>query len=318
MRQLQVVVPDENAHDVKEVLKKYSTDISSTETEKDDERHIEFTLTAESDQIDEITEKLKAIKDLHSGDLSIRVLQQESLIKKGSETKGGSSDLSQQEIYSKAQDFSGFDRADWGLVIISALVASFGVSMGNIIVVIGAMMFAPLLSPLVAASISMAVGDINLLRRSISTTLMSVILTLAGATAGAVIFSSNSELLVLFTDSTPLKILLAGLVGSAASFTSATGRQDQVAGVAVAIALVPPLAASGIHLSSLDFLPAMKAFLTAFVNMLGILVAGSLSFRYLGLKPSTYYKEIAAKRMWRWMPFATSLLMIAGYISWII
>lgn len=318
MRQLQVDVPEENAKEVKEVLEDYSSDISSTRSEKNDEKIIEFTLTVESDQIDSLTAELKNQKNLKVGDLSIRVLQQESLIKKGSETKGGSSDLSQQEIYSKAQDFSGFDRADWGLIILSALVASFGVSMNNVIVVIGAMMFAPLLSPLVAASISMAVGDIKVMRRSIFTALMSVILTVLGATAGAIIFSANSELLTLFTESTPLKVVLAGLVGSAASFTSATGRQDQVAGVAVAIALVPPLAASGIHLRNLDLILSMKAFLTAFVNMLGILVAGSLSFRFLGLRPSTYYKEVAARKMWRWMPFATSLLMIAGYISWII
>lgn len=318
MRQVQVVVPRNKKEKVSELLGDYSSDISSSEVEKDDKKETEFSVTVESDQIDKLTEELKGLKELDQGDLSIRILKQESLIEKGQETKGGSSDLSQQEIYSKAQDFSGFGRSDWALIIISAMVASLGISMDNIIVVIGAMMFAPLLSPLVSASISMTVGDSKLMRHSLQVAFSSVLLTVVGAFLGSALFSPESELIDLFTETSPVKVLLAGLVGSAASFTSATGREDQVAGVAVAIALVPPLASSGIHLESGRLIHAFNAFLTAFVNMLGILVAGSLSFKFLGLKPSTYYKELEAERMWKWIPLGIALLMITAYLSWLI
>jgi len=318
MRQVQVTVPRDNASKVSDILEDYSSDISSSKVEKNNRKNIEFSLTAESDQVDDLTDKLKGVKDLDPGELSIRILKQESLIEKGQETKGGSSDLSQQEIYSKAQEFSGFGRADWALILISAMVASFGISMNNTIVVIGAMMFAPLLSPLVAASISMTVGDAKLMRHSLLTSMASVCLTVIGAFIGAILFSAESELLVSFTDTSPVKVLLAGLVGSAASFTSATGRADQVAGVAVAIALVPPLAASGVYLQSGNVITAFKAFLTAFINMLGIMVAGSLSFKFLGLKPSTYYKELEAKRMWKWVPLGAGILLITACLSWLV
>lgn len=318
MRQVQVTVPESNEEKVSKLLEEYSSDISSSEVEKDHEKSIEFSLTAESDQIDEMTEELKQLKELSQGDLSIRILKQESLIEKGQETKGGSSDLSQQEIYSKAQDFSGFGRSDWALILISAMVASFGISMDNVIVVIGAMMFAPLLSPLVAASISMTVGDTKLMRHSLMVAFSSVLLTVVGSFLGAVMFSPESELINLFSTTSPVMVLLAGLVGSAASFTSATGREDQVAGVAVAIALVPPLASSGIHLESARLVSAFNAFLTAFVNVLGILVAGSISFKFLGLKPSTYYKELEARKMWKWVPLGVAVLAITAYLSWLI
>lgn len=75
MRQLQVTVPENFSEEVREVIKDYSSDVSSTEVEKDDFKQVEFTTTVESDDIDELTEELKVLDDLESGKLSIRVLE---------------------------------------------------------------------------------------------------------------------------------------------------------------------------------------------------------------------------------------------------
>lgn len=111
VRQLQVTVPEGATDDVKEVLEEYSSDISSSEVEKDDSKAVEFHVSVDSDDIDELSEELKEIKDLGSGELSIRVLEQESLIEKGQKTKGSASSLSHEEIYSKAQEAATFNRA---------------------------------------------------------------------------------------------------------------------------------------------------------------------------------------------------------------
>lgn len=318
MRQLQVTVPAANEDPVEKVLEDYSTDVSNAKVEKDDHNAVQFSLTVDSDQIDELTDQLKSMADLDVGDLSIRVLEQHSLIEKGRETEGGSGNLSQQEIYSKAQEFSGFDSADWGLVVVAGVVAALGIILDNIAVVIGAMMFAPLLSPLVAASISMTVGDRSLMKQSMQTALLAGSVTLLAAAAAAAGIGGDSSLLSLFTEARPLNVALAALVGSAASLASATGRQDQVAGVAVSIALVPPLAAAGIELAAMDFVSSTKGLLVAGINTLGIIVAGTVTFRSLGLKPETYYKEVEARRMWRYLPVGAGLLIISTYVVWLI
>lgn len=317
MRQLQVTVPKEYSDQVEEILQDFSSDISSNEVEKNEEEFIEFSLTTEEDKVDDVTEKLKSFDDLESGDLFIRVLDQESLIEKGQETRGGSTDLSQQEIYSQAQSFSGFSRAQWGLTLISGIVASIGVGMNNVIVVIGAMMFAPLLSPLVAASISLTVGDKKLMRKSLKTAVASAAVVLLASTIPGFFFGGG-ELLRLFTRFSFLNILLAFLVGSAASLTSATGRKDQVAGVAVAIALVPPLSAAGLSLAGLEFGNAISAAAIALANMLGILVAGSLTFKAFGLKPETYYKQLNAEKMEALIPLASLALILIALVSWLL
>lgn len=317
MRQLQVTVPGEDLETVKKILQKFSSDISSKEVEKNGEEFIEFSLTTEEDKVDDVTEQLKSVEELESGDLYIRVLDQESLIEKGQETRGGSTDLSQQEIYSQAQSFSGFSRAQWGLTLISGVVASLGVGMDNVIVVIGAMMFAPLLSPLVAASISLTVGDLKLMKKSLKTSVASAATVLLASTIPGFFFGSG-ELLRLFTQFSFLNVLLAFLVGSAASLTSATGRKDQVAGVAVTIALVPPLSAAGLSLASMDFRSALSAAVIALANMLGILVAGSLTFKAFGLKPETYYKQLNAKKMDALIPLAGLGLVLIALLSWLL
>lgn len=308
MRQLQVTVPEKFSDEAKEIVEEFSSDVSSKKVEKKDKDAVEFSVTVDEDKVDDVTEELKSIDDLENGELTIRVLDQESLIEKGQETRGGSTDLSQQEIYSQAQEFSGFSQAQWGLAVLSGAVASMGISMNNTIVVIGAMMFAPLLSPLVAASISITAGDRTLLEESLNTTVLSALVVVAASTVPA-LFMGEGELLTVFTSFSSTNIVLACLVGCAASLTAATDRSDQVAGVAVAIALVPPLAATGIAAASMNIQSAFSAGLIAFANMLGILVTGSLTFRLLGVSPETYYKEVQARRLRLLVPAAAFILL---------
>lgn len=318
MKQLQVIVPENRSEKVEKILEDYSSDISSSRVEKKKKHAMRFDLTVESGQIDKLTKELKGVKELEQGQLSIRVIDQDSLIEKGQETKGSSSDLSQQQIYSQAQEFSGFDHAEWGLSIVSGLVAAIGLSMGNLIVVIGAMMFAPLLSPLVAASTAMTVGDSDLMKHSLRTTGESVVLTVISAMAAGLVLESSAQILPMFTEPSVINVALAVLVGSAASLSSATGRSDQVVGVAVAIALVPPLAAAGLEIASGNIFNSSMALLIASINIVGVLIGGTITFRILGLEPETYYKEIEAKKMQKFLPITVGLMILAAFFIWLI
>lgn len=310
MRQIQVTVPEEFDGEVDKVLDEYSSDITSNEAEKQGTEVIEFTATVEAEDIDELTEKLKDT-DIESGDLSIRILEQESLIEKGQKTKGSASLLSQKEIYSKAQEFSGFSRAQWALVGLSSAIAAYGLIINNLIVVIGAMMLAPMLSPFVSGAISLVIGDSKLMKESLISGLMSFLLAIAISYLAVLPFpvTMNSALQTIVSFGIPV-VLLSFLVGAAAAFTFATGFRDQIAGVAVAIALVPPLAASGIGLKLGDLVYAMNAASIAAINILAVLISGYVSFKIMGLSPTTYYKEKQAEKLRKVVPIALVVLLI--------
>ncbi|WP_217907077.1 TIGR00341 family protein [Candidatus Nanohalobium constans] len=313
MRQLQVTVPKKFSEEAKEILEDFSTDISTKEAEKDDYKAVEVTATAESDDIDEITAKLKDIGDIESGKLSIRVLEQESLIQKGQKTKGSFSALSQEEIYSKAQESGSFNITQWSLVAASSAIAALGIASNSIIAVIGAMMLAPMLSPFIAGSISLSVGDRTLMQDSMIAGFGSILL----AFITALLISLPLEFTVTSALSTVLApgflaVPLSLIVGAAAALSFTTGFRDQIAGVAVAVALVPPIAAAGLTFGAGRYLLGFKALNLAIMNVLAVLVSGYACLKVFGLEPTTYYKKKSAETMRKAIPIGIILIMLLG------
>lgn len=317
MKQLQVIVPKKRKEEVEDVLENYSNDISSTEGEKNDEKTVEFTLTAESEQLDDLTKDLKGLKNLESGDLSIRVIKQESLIRKGQETKGSTSMLSHEEVYSKAQEAAEFNKAQWALVFLSAVIASYGLAADNIAVVIGAMMLAPVISPFVSGSLGLIIGDFKLLRKSLFNALMSVLLVVAASFIASIPFNIvETSTLTLISEPSLFSVLLSVAVGFAAALTFSTGLRDQIAGVAVAIALVPPLAAAGIGLRISSLTIAVNALSIASLNILAVFLSGSISFFFLRFKPETYYKKKHAEKVRQFLPvLAVVFLLVSVFVA---
>lgn len=305
MKQLQISVPNKLKKEAEKILKEYSNDISSSKAEKDGDKIVEFAVTAESEDIDELTQKLKDIDDIGSGDLSIRVIKQESLIRKGQQTQGGSSMLSQEELYSKAQEAADFNKAQWGLIGISSVIAAYGLASNNLIAVIGAMMLAPLLSPFVSSALSLTVGDRKLMVSSMKAGFLSVLIAVTLSTVAVIPFpvSMNPTLELVSTPSIT-SILLSIFVGAAAALTFVTGLRDEIAGVAVAIALVPPISSIGLGLRMSSLSLVIDASTVAAMNMLAVIVSGYLCFKILGLKPSTYYKKKQAQQIKYLIPAA--------------
>lgn len=315
MKQLQVNTPVSNSDEVKEVLDEYSSDIFSVEADKDEKKTTVFYATVDSSDIDEITEELKSIKDIEVGDLGIRVIKQDSLIEKGQKTKGSSSRLSQEEVYSKAQESAGFNTPQWILMGLSSAIAAYGLMLDNIAVVIGAMMLAPVLSPMVTSSIAVTIGDTRLMKKGLMSTLGGVIIGITVSAVSVLPFTIeiNSTMNTIVSAGVP-NLILSLFVGSAAALAFVTGYRDQIAGVAVAVALVPPLAATGIGLTLGDQLFTLNAFSIAVINLLSILISGSISLKLLGFKPSSYYKKKNAEKLRFILPVSIILMAVVAAI----
>ena len=309
MKSVEVEVPEKQNGEVEELLQKYSSDTFSVEAKRKGEETKLYRATVDSSDIDDLVEELKSIKEIEIGDLVVRVFKQESLIQKGQKTRGGSSMLSQEEVYSKAQGAPDFNAAQWALTALSGGIASYGLMLDNIAVVIGAMMVAPLLSPLVSSAVSLTIGDSTLLKKSLRTTLISIpIVVLIGAISVIPFSLSINSTMNLIVSAGLENMILSLMVGSAATLAYVTGVREQIAGVAVAIAVVPPLAAIGVGLTIGNIVFASKAFSIAMVNILAVIVSGSISLKLLGFRPSTYYKQKKAEKMKYIFPISVSLM----------
>lgn len=316
MKQLQVSAPADTREEVNNILQNYSSEISLSEAEKNDEEIVKFTATVESEQIDELTKKLKNLDGIDVGDLSISVLKQESLIKKGRATESSGTMLSNEEIYSKSKEHATFNNAEWGLITISAVIAAYGLVADNIIVVIGAMMLSPILSPFVSGALSITAGDRTLMVKSLKTGILSAFISVFAASIAVIPFTvDTNSLIMLITSVTVYNILLSMFVGVAGALTFVTGLRDQIAGVAVAIALIPPLASVGIGISILDINLVLNALTIATMNMSAVLISGFATFHLIGLKPTTYYKKKQAERIRFIIPLILAVFCIVALYS---
>lgn len=181
---------------------------------------------------------------------------------------------------------------------LSTVVAAIGLSTNNLAVVIGAMVIAPLLGPVVAFAFAAAIGDLSLLLRSARTALAGLIVgfvisILIGAFF-AVDFSSGemTARTVLGLDA----IALALASGGAAALSIAAGLPSALVGVMVAVALLPPSAASGIYLGGGDIPNAVRAGTLLMVNVVCVNLAAQAVFAYKGVRPRTWTERISADR----------------------
>ncbi|ORU94895.1 MAG: hypothetical protein A6F70_10200 [Cycloclasticus sp. symbiont of Bathymodiolus heckerae] len=88
--------------------------------------------------------------------------------------------------------------------------------------------------------------------------------------------------------------LAVAIVSGVAGAYSKSYREiiQSLAGVAIAVALVPPLAVAGIGIGRLDMTFFLQAFLLFSTNLIGITLAATFTFRLLVQRPVSSYKKI--------------------------
>jgi uncharacterized hydrophobic protein (TIGR00271 family) len=174
------------------------------------------------------------------------------------------------------------------LMAMAAAIAALGLLMDSPAVIIGAMIIAPLMSAIFGISMGIVQGDTHLLLRAISTTLRGVGLAIGiGALVGWIVplGEITSEMLSR-TQPTLLDLFVALVSGAAGAYAQCRRNVlGAVAGVAVAVALVPPLATAGIGLTISSGAIAGGALLSFLTNLSAITAAGSVVFLFFGYRP---------------------------------
>lgn len=138
------------------------------------------------------------------------------------------------------------------MLTFAAVIATLGLLSNSAPTIIGAMIIAPLMSPIISLSYGIVVVDWQLINRSIVMLLTGVVLVLLLAFAMTQILGlriAGSEILRR-SHPTLLDLGVAIAAGGAAAFAfTRRSIMNAIAGVAIAVALVPPLAVCGIGLS---------------------------------------------------------------------
>ena len=193
------------------------------------------------------------------------------------------------------------------------MIATFGLFTNSSSVVIGAMLLAPLMQPIVSLSMGVLRQDIALEKdgaKSIFFGVLTVLFTAAIIASLTPIERLSSEMAGRLSP-TILDMFIAIVSGVAAAFVKSNEKiLGSLAGVAIAVALVPPIAVAGIGLGWGEWHMFFMAFLLFTTNLVGIVFAAAITFMMLGFSPL----HIAKKGILTWLVIA-SLVAIPLYSS---
>ena len=176
------------------------------------------------------------------------------------------------------------------------MIATLGLISNSTAVVIGAMIVAPLMDPILSLAFGLAISDNKLIKRSAITVFIGVITVIGTATLFAWLLDASEVNREIYSRTAPNLIDLGIAVAAAiaGAFTLTRDRlSSSIAGVAIAVALVPPLCVCGIGLSmgpeviavfgrgsvaGLSNQVSEGSFLLFLANLIGITVASLMVF----------------------------------------
>jgi len=203
-------------------------------------------------------------------------------------------------------------RLHWGfvfLVVASAAIAFAGLVRDDPLLVLASMITAPLMGPLMALGFAFLWRHRRLALQAAFTSLVGAALAWGVAWGLARILASWTAIIPqqqLLARSSPnlFDLALALVSGAVGAYSFIRGQGQTLVGVMVAIALLPPLVASGVFAALGQPRPASGAFYLSLVNAVALLLTAALGF---GARFRT-----SVRRLW---PLA-ALLLVLGLLLW--
>ena len=202
------------------------------------------------------------------------------------------------------------------LTLLSAIVAAIGLNEDNVAVVIGAMVIAPLLGPILGFSLGSALGSVSLMLKAAKTAVCGLAVGFGTVFLLALLFPVNltSEELIARTVINPEVVALALASGAAAALSMTGGLSSSLVGVMVAVALLPPSAASAMYLGAGEYRNALAAAILVLLNIFCVLLATQMVFAWKGVRPRRWIQQKNAEKSRRINLFVWATLLVGLFV----
>jgi uncharacterized hydrophobic protein (TIGR00341 family) len=335
LRLIETILPSQYQEEVRNLLRTHGFLELWEERIEKDRLHIELILpTEKTEEILDVLEKRFSATEgfriiLLPVEASIPRLkfEEESKSEKQSQDQGKkavskSIRVSREELYSDAEQLTRFSSVFVLLTVFSALVASIGILRNNVVFIIGAMVIAPVLGPNVGLSLATALGDVDLSRKAIRAISVGVLVALVFSVVLGFILSVDPLTPELFsrTQVSFGDLVLALAAGSAAALSFTTGLLSALIGVMVAVALLPPLVATGMLAGSGHWKLAVGSLLLFLANFICVNLSGVITFIVQGIRPLRWWETQKAKKAYRralliWTFLLASLAVLIFFSS---
>lgn len=192
------------------------------------------------------------------------------------------------QIYAELRRSARADTDFLFMIVASASLAALGLRLDSAVVIIGAMLVAPLMSPIVGAGLAVSQGDGKLLRLSVKSVARGIAMAVGAATILGLLLPPGAPTGEMLKRANPTLLDLAVAVASGLTGAYALSRKgvaSSLPGVAIAVSLVPPLATTGIAMTMGEPRIAVGSFLLFSVNLAAVAASSGVMFLWMGFRP---------------------------------
>lgn len=240
--------------------------------------------------------------------------------------------ISREELYARAQDLAPANSTFFAFLLLSTVIATTGLLLDSTATIIGAMVVAPLMGPAVSASVGTVLDDPVMTRRGIRLQVVGLVAAIVSAAVmgwllqQTVLIPPGIDIRTIpqiaeRTSPNFLSLFLALGSGIAGALSIMRGSGSTLVGVAIAVALVPPAATSGLGIAF--GLPgvAIAGAVLVVVNLLAINVSALILFWAAGFKPldAGAFEGVRASIASRVVVFAVAIAVLSivlGAVTW--
>lgn len=182
---------------------------------------------------------------------------------------------------------------------LSVAMATLGLLINSPSIVIGSMLIAPLLYPILGLALGLVMSNQGVLGRSVVTLVKSVVVTLVVST-GVTLFFGHGEVTTEIAsriEPTILHFLVAVVAGAAVAYALARPDwSETLPGVAISVALIPPLSVVGVGLAMFNMEVIAGATVMFLMNLVGIIFAAMVSFSLMNLYEKQHIAESTIRK----------------------
>lgn len=208
-------------------------------------------------------------------EMKTRILKYKNLLK----------EINHGKIYEELTEVQHVDVSYIAMVIISANIATLGLIINSPAVIIGAMIISPLMGPIMAGGLFFAIGNYNLGKKAFKSISLGVIMAVAFAALVTLVspLKSNTPEIIARTSPNIMDLFIALFCGLAGAL-SVTFKKiaSSIVGVAISVALIPPLCVTGIGISTGQLNVVLGSFFLFFTNLTAIFIVSTIFFLVFG------------------------------------
>lgn len=196
--------------------------------------------------------------------------------------------VNQPEVIEKRRAECALSERYLFMTAMSGGIAVLGLLLSSPAVVIGAMLLSPLMDPIMGLGFALAIGDYNWLRQSARSLAWGTVMAV-GLTAALVFFSPIQTItaeIAARTQPNLFDLFVALFSALAGAYAMIRGREGTIVGVAIATALMPPLATVGFGFATWNWTVFSGALLLYVTNLITIALTAWAMARLYGFKTS--------------------------------